>query len=107
MDSFLVCGYGSTTLLESSYLGVPSAQFVCGELDNKKTYHNRSRIIGHEKAFNILKTENDLTNLIIKKENLYDQSKIEFGRTKFFQYIANIDKDNLERKYKSIVKSLL
>ena len=64
MDSFLVCGYGSTTLLESSYLGVPSAQFVCGELDNKKTYHNRSRITGHEKAFNILNNEEVLIKLI-------------------------------------------
>ena len=53
MKSFLVCGYGSTTLLESAYLNVPSAQFVCGELTNNKTYNNFSRIRGHGKLLRL------------------------------------------------------
>ena len=107
LESFFICGYGSTTLLESSYLDVPSAQFVCGELFNKETYDNMSRISGHEKAFEIINNENDLTKLIINKENLYNKSKINYGRSKFFEYVANIDNDNLEIKFKDIVESLL
>ena len=88
-------------------MDVPSAQFVCGELFNKETYDNMSRISGHEKAFEIINNENDLTKLIINKENLYNKSKINYGRSKFFEYVANIDNDNLEIKFKGIVESLL
>ena len=105
-NSFLICGYGSTTLLEAGYLKTPSAQFICGELLNKK-YKNRNRIISHYKSFKLIKNSRDLTNLIENKSNLFSKKLYKMQKNNFFSYVANIEKDNLEKKFEKLVKNLI
>ena len=106
-ESFLICGYGSTTLLEAAYLNVPAAQFICGELTNKKIYKNRSRLIGHEKSFNFIKNENDLSKLIADRKKIHNKKLIKYAKQNFFRFVANIDKENIEKKFiKIIIQSL-
>ena len=106
-ESFLICGYGSTTLLEAAYLNVPAAQFICGELTNKKIYKNRSRLIGHEKSFNFIKNENDLSKLIADRKKIHNKKLIKNAKQNFFRFVANIDKENIEKKFiKIIIQSL-
>tara|TARA_B100000767_G_scaffold66881_1_gene63330 strand:- start:120 stop:1454 length:1335 start_codon:yes stop_codon:yes gene_type:complete len=106
-ESFLICGYGSTTLLEAAYLNVPAAQFICGELANKKIYKNVSRLRGHEKGFNFIKNENDLSKLIADRKKIDNTKKIKYSKQKFFRFVANIDKENIEEKFiKNIIQSL-
>ena len=106
-ESFLICGYGSSTLLEAAYLNVPAAQFICGELANKKIYKNVSRLRGHEKGFNFIKNENDLSKLIADRKKIDNTKKIKYSKQKFFRFVANIDKENIEEKFiKNIIQSL-
>ena len=103
--SFLVCGYGSTTLLEAGYLKTPSAQFICGELLDKK-FKNRNRIISHYKSFKLIKNTRDLTNLIENKSNLFSKKLYKMQKNNFFSYVANIERVNLEKKFEKLVKNL-
>lgn len=106
-ESFLICGYGSSTLLEAAYLNVPAAQFICGELANKKIYKNVSRLRGHEKGFNFIKNENDLSKLIADRKKIDNTKIIRYSKQKFFRFVANIDKENIEEKFiKNIIQSL-
>ena len=106
-ESFLICGYCSTTLLEGAYLNVPAAQFVCGELNDKKIYEERCRIKGHEDSFFIVKEKNDLTELIINRKKLISEQKLNESKKHFFRYVANIDKENLEDKFQKTIEQLL
>jgi hypothetical protein len=105
-ESFLICGYGSTTLLEASYLNVPAAQFICGELNNKKIYKNQNRILGQEKGFSLIKNEKDLSKLIINRKKI-NKTMINYSKQNFFKFIANIDSENIETKFEKLIKNHL
>lgn len=105
--SFLICGYGSTALLEASHLNVPSAQIICGELNNKKNYRARGRLHNHAKSFFIIKKEKDLTDLILKRHILSKSLKIKSAKEDFYKYIANTKNEKLETKFQRLINKLI
>ena len=68
---------------------------------------NRNRIITHYKHFKLIKNENDLSNLIKNKSNLFSKKLYKMQRKYFLSYVANIEKENLEKKYENLINNLI
>ena len=105
--SFLVCGYGSTALLEASCFNVPSAQIICGELSDKKIFKTRGRLNHQKNCFFIVKNEKDLTNLILKRNSLLKSKKIILAKQNFHKHIANTKEIKLENKLKKLINKTI
>ena len=110
-NSFFVCGYGSTGLLEASFLNIPTIQIINKNLMNKqKNFHNL-RISNHINSFKIVKNKKqfvkNLYNLVKKKQNLKEFVLLnKKAKLSFNNFIFNYKTDN-NQKFLNIIINLL
>ena len=106
-QSYFVCGYGSTGMLEAAILNKPAIQIVKKNLINSSIQKNNLRISNHLSSFKLAKSKKEFS-FIFKQLVLSKKKPKEFvllikkAKLAFNNYIFNIKKNKNKNFYKII-----
>ena len=108
-ESYFVCGYGSTGMLEAAILNKPAVQIVKKSFINSTVQKNNLRISNHLSSFKLAKSKKEFS-LIYKKLVLSKKKPKEFvllikkAKLAFKNYIFNYSKNN---KFEDVIVDLI
>ena len=110
-QSFFVCGYGSTGMLEASILNKPVIQIINKNLLHPRKKLNNLRISNHISSFKIVKTKKEFdkifNKIVIKNKKLKEFVLFnKKAKLAFKNFIFNYKKNN-NKKFLKIIFNLL
>ncbi len=110
-QSYFVCGYGSTGMLESSILDRPSIQIINKNLINSKKKLDNLRISNHLNSFYIANSKKEFklffqNIVLLKKKPKKFMTINKKGKLAFKNFIFNYKQDN-SKKFLKLIQKLL